>query len=151
VGSEVVEVYARGAVTVDRAIGETGDLDTVTVMLTHENGVVTTIENCRQSAYGYDQRVEAFGSLGVATSENHVDHSMLFRGADGGRTAKVQHFFLDRYIPSYLDQWGEVLDAFRSGAPTPVTGADGRAPLVMGVAAWRSVREQRPVPLSEVS
>lgn len=151
VGSEVAEVYARGAVKVDPAIGEAGDLDTVTVVLTHENGVVTTIDNCRQAAYGYDQRVEAFGSLGVATSENHVDHSMIMRGADGGRTAKVQHFFLDRYIPSYLDQWAEVLDAFRTDGPTPVSGADGRAPLVMGVAAWRSFREGRPVPLSEVS
>ena len=91
-----------------------------------------------------------FGSLGVATSENHLDHSMLFRGADGGRTAKVPHFFLDRYIPSYLGQWSEVLDAFRSGGPAPVSGADGRAPLVLGVAAGRSVREGRAVPVSEI-
>ncbi|MEO1059788.1 MAG: inositol 2-dehydrogenase [Actinomycetota bacterium] len=150
VGSEVVEVYARGAVKVDAAIGEAGDLDTVTVVLTHENGVVTTIDNCRQAAYGYDQRVEAFGSLGVATSENQLDHSMVLRGVDGGATAKVQHFFLDRYIPSYVEQWTEVLDAFRSGGPTPVTGADGRAPLVMGVATWRSFREGRPVRLEEI-
>ena len=51
-GSEVVEVYARGWVSVDQAIGDAGDYDTVTVVLTHENGVVTTIDNCRQSAYG---------------------------------------------------------------------------------------------------
>lgn len=148
-GSEVVEVYAKGSVTVDPAIGEAGDLDTVSVMLTHANGVVTQIDNCRQAAYGYDQRVEAFGSAGIAASENHLDHSMVFRGERGGATANVQHFFLDRYVPSYLTQWSEFLAAIGDGQPTPVNGDDGRAPLVMGLAAWRSVREQRPVQLSE--
>lgn len=148
-GSEVVEVYARGAVMVDPAIGEAGDLDTVSVMLTHENGVVTQIDNCRQAAYGYDQRVEAFGSAGVAASENHLDHSTVIRGANGGATANVQHFFLDRYIPSYVAQWNQFVAAIREGSPTPVGAADGRAPLVIGLAAWRSIREQRPVQLSE--
>lgn len=148
-GSDVVEVYARGAVMVDPGIGEAGDLDTVSVMLTHENGVITQIDNCRQAAYGYDQRVEAFGSAGVAASENHLDHSMVFRGDGGGATAKVQHFFLDRYIPSYVSQWSQFLAAIKNGTPTPVNGDDGRAPLVIGLAAWRSVREQRPVQISE--
>lgn len=150
-GSDVVEVYARGAVMVDPAIGEAGDLDTISVMLTHANGVITQIDNCRQAAYGYDQRVEAFGSGGVAASENHLDHSMMFRGDGGGATAKVQHFFLDRYIPSYVAQWNDLLAAINNGTPTPVTGDDGRAPLVIGLAAWRSVREERPVKISEFS
>jgi len=148
-GSDVVEVYARGSVMVDPEIGTAGDLDTVSVMLTHANGVITQIDNCRQAAYGYDQRVEAFGSAGVAASENHLDHSMVFRGEGGGATAKVQHFFLDRYIPSYVSQWSQFVAAIASGSPTPVSGADGRAPLVIGLAAWRSVREQRPVAISE--
>jgi myo-inositol 2-dehydrogenase/D-chiro-inositol 1-dehydrogenase len=148
-GSEVVEVYARGSVTVDPAIGTAGDLDTVSVMLTHTNGCITMIDNCRQASYGYDQRVEAFGSGGVAMSQNHLDHSTIIRGEGGGSTAKVQHFFLDRYIPSYVMQWGAFVESIRSGRPTPVSGADGRAPLVIGAAAWRSIREQRPVSISE--
>lgn len=150
-GSDVVEVYAKGAVMVDPEIGEAGDLDTVSVMLTHANGVITLIDNCRQAAYGYDQRVEAFGSAGVAGSENHLDHSMVFRGERGGATANVQHFFLDRYIPSYLAQWRDFFAAIAAGTTTPVSGEDGRAPLVIGLAAWRSVREQRPVQISEFS
>ena len=61
-GSEVVEVYAQGAVRVDPAIGEAGDVDTAAVMLRHDDGCITTIDNSRQAVYGYDQRVEAFGS-----------------------------------------------------------------------------------------
>jgi myo-inositol 2-dehydrogenase/D-chiro-inositol 1-dehydrogenase len=148
-GSEVVEVYAKGDCLVDPAIGAEGDYDTVVVVLTHENGTVTTIDNCRQAAYGYDQRVEAFGSAGVSMSQNHLDNYTLNRTAAGGHTAKVPYFFLDRYIPSYLNQWRAFVDAISGGQPVPVTGADGRAPLVMGMAAQRSVQENRPVPLSE--
>ncbi|MEM9653915.1 MAG: inositol 2-dehydrogenase [Actinomycetota bacterium] len=148
-GSDVVEVYAKGACLVDPAIGEAGDLDTVVVMLTHEDGTITTIDNCRQAAYGYDQRVEAFGSEGVASSENQLDHNTIIRTDRGGATAKVPYFFLDRYIPSYVAQWEAFVAAVAAGTPMPVSGADGRAPLVIGQAAWRSVREQRPVLTSE--
>ena len=149
-GSEVVEVYAKGDVRVDPAIGTAGDLDTVVVMLTHADGTITIIDNCRQAVYGYDQRVEAFGSGGMAISENQLDHNTVTRTADGGHTAKVPYFFLDRYIPSYLAQWEAFVDAVRHNRPTPVSGADGRAPLVMGLAAQRSVAEQRPVSLAEI-
>ena len=149
-GSDVVEVFAKGWVSVDQAIGDAGDYDTVTVVLTHENGTVTTIDNCRQSAYGYDQRVEAFGSGGSAQSQNHRDHYAVTLTADGGRSAKVPNFFLDRYIPSYVNQWNEFAAAVQSGQPTPVSGADGRAPLLMGLAAGRSVAENRPVAISEI-
>lgn len=150
-GSEVAEVYARGWVSVEEEIGAAGDYDTVTVMLTHENGVVTTIDNCRQSSYGYDQRVEAFGSLGAAMSENHREHYGRTLTADGGASALVPNFFLDRYIPSYVAQWNEFVAAVATRQPTPVTGADGRAPLLIGLAANKSVAENRPVAISEIT
>jgi myo-inositol 2-dehydrogenase/D-chiro-inositol 1-dehydrogenase len=115
-GSEVVEVYAQGGVMVDPAIGEAGDLDTVVVMMRHENGAITTIDNSRQAVYGYDQRV----------------------------------FFIERYIPSYVDQWSDFVRTARGEAPSPVTIADGRAPLVLGLAAWKSIHEGRPVGVGEI-
>ncbi|NNF56381.1 MAG: inositol 2-dehydrogenase [Acidimicrobiales bacterium] len=147
-GSEVVEVYATGSVMVDPAIGAEGDLDTVTVMLTHQNGVTTTIDNCRQSAFGYDQRVEAFGSLGIVASENHTATSTIRRSAAGSTGAVVPHFFLERYIPSYVYQWEQFVAAVRDGTQTPVTGADGRAPLVIGLAAKLSAVSNQPVRIS---
>jgi myo-inositol 2-dehydrogenase/D-chiro-inositol 1-dehydrogenase len=149
-GSEVVEVYAQGAVRVDPAIGAAGDHDTVVVMMRHANGAITTIDNSRQAVYGYDQRVEAFGSAGMAVSENPQTNTTTYRSADGGQLSTIPYFFLERYIPSYLAEWSAFVEMVRDGAPSPVTIDDGRAPLVIGIAAGLSAREGRPVATSEI-
>lgn len=143
--SEVVEVYARGSVRVDPGFGEAGDVDTAVIVLEHENGCFTTIDNSRQAVYGYDQRVEVFGSAGMAASENPLAHSTIVRTANGVRAATLPYFFLERYIPSYLGEWQAFVSAVGTGAPPPVGPADARAPLVIGLAAWQSLREGRPV------
>ncbi|MEO6652407.1 MAG: inositol 2-dehydrogenase [Ilumatobacteraceae bacterium] len=142
-GSEVVDVFAHGAVLVDPAIGEAGDYDTVVVTLRHESGAITTIDNSRRAAYGYDQRVEVFGSGGMAMSDNPLVTTTTFRDATGGRQSVVPYFFLDRYIPSYLAEWAAFRDLVRDGGPSAVSMADGRAPLAIGMAALTSAREGR--------
>ena len=143
-GSEVVDVYARGAVRI------TDELDTAVVTLTHADGAFTVIDNSRQAVYGYDQRVEAFGSLGVAASENPLAHTGLVRTTAGTHAPTLPYFFLERYIPSYVREWEAFVRAFRDGSPSPVGPADGRAPLVIGLAAQVSHREGRPVRIDEV-
>ena len=149
-GSEVVEVYARGAVRVDPAFADAHDVDTAVITLVHENGCLTTIDNSRQAVYGYDQRVEVFGSAGMAASENPLAHTGVVRTAAGARAAVLPTFFLDRYVPSYVREWEAFVRAVRSGDPTPAGAADARAPLVIGLAAWRSLREGRAVRVEEV-
>jgi myo-inositol 2-dehydrogenase/D-chiro-inositol 1-dehydrogenase len=149
-GSEVVEVYARGAVRIDDEIRDVGDVDTAVVMLEHANGCLTTIDNSRQAVYGYDQRVEVFGSAGMAASENPLAHSAIVRSETGTRTATLPYFYLDRYVPSYVREWEAFVRAVNAGDTPPVTGADARAPLVIGLAAWRSLRDGRPVRPQEV-
>ncbi len=144
-GSEVVEVFARGAVRIDPRFADEGDVDTALVTLVHESGCLTAIDNSRQAVYGYDQRVEVFGSRGVASSENPPANAAVVRTAEGGRVAALPYFFLERYIPSYLREWAAFVAAVRDGTPPVVSGADARAPLVIGLAAWRSLREGRPV------
>ncbi len=148
-GSEVTEVFATGAVRVDPAIGEAGDLNTAVIVLTHESGAITTIDNSRQAVYGYDQRVEVFGSGGVVASENPLATTTTYRNADRGETSNLPYFFIERYIPSYLAEWSDFV-AMVIGGPSPVTLDDGRAPLVIGLAAWRSVHEGRPVRTDEI-
>ncbi len=149
-GSEVEAVYARGEVRVDPAIGEAGDLDTAVVVLRHDSGALTTIDNSRRAVYGYDQRVEAFGSNGMATSENPLAHTGLRRTADGTYAATLPYSFLERYVPSYLAEWEAFERTVRSAEPSHVPGAEGRAALVIGLAAWRSVHEGRPVRTTEI-
>jgi myo-inositol 2-dehydrogenase / D-chiro-inositol 1-dehydrogenase len=148
--SEVVEVYADGGALVDPAIGAIGDIDTAVVVLRHQNGCMTTIDNSRRAAYGYDQRIEAFGSAGLALSENPTVHSGSFRGVDGGHTAVIPKYFLDRYFESYVLSWRAFVDYARSGETSPVSGEEGRAPIVIALAAQRSLREHRPVKISEI-
>jgi myo-inositol 2-dehydrogenase / D-chiro-inositol 1-dehydrogenase len=149
-GSEVVEVFARGAVRVDPEIGAAGDIDTAVVMLAHENGCITTIDNSRQAVYGYDQRVEAFGSGGLAASDNPQQHTGFRRSAAGTSATNIPYFFLDRYIPSYVAQWRAFVDYVGGGGTSPVDAASGRAPLVIGLAAKRSLSEGRPVRCAEI-
>jgi myo-inositol 2-dehydrogenase / D-chiro-inositol 1-dehydrogenase len=150
-GSEVVEVFARGAVRVDPAIGEAGDIDTAMIMLVHENGCLTSIDNSRRAVYGYDQRVEVFGSQGMAATENPLAHSGLIRTADGTREPVLPYFYLERYTASYVREWEAFVAALSSGVTPPVTVVDARAPLVIGLAAQRSLREGRSVRVAEVA
>jgi len=149
-GSEVVEVFARGAVRIDPGFAEAGDFDTATVTLVHENGCLTTIDNSRQALYGFDQRVEVFGSHGMAASENPLAHTTIVRTKGGTRAAPLPYFYLERYVPSYVREWEAFVAAVSAGETPAVTGIDARAPLAIGLAAWRSLREGRPVRVDEV-
>ena len=149
-GSEIVEVYAKGAVQVDPAIGEAGDIDTAMIILTHEDGTLTYIDNSRQAVYGYDQRVEAFGSGGMVASENPRSHSTQLHSAEGTRLEPVPYFFIERYTQSYVNEWQAFVAGLESGT-MPLGIADGRAPLVAGIAALRSHQENRPVKTEEIT
>jgi myo-inositol 2-dehydrogenase/D-chiro-inositol 1-dehydrogenase len=149
-GSEVIEVFARGAVRVEPAFGEVGDVDTAVVTLTHANGCLTAIDNSRRAAYGFDQRVEVFGSEGIAASENPLAHTGVVRTATGTSRPPLPYFFLERYLPSYEYAWQAFASAVRSGTPTSPDVTDARAPLMIGLAAWRSLHERRPVRVEEI-
>lgn len=149
-GSEVVEVFARGAVRIDPEIGEAGDVDTAVVLLTHADGTITAIDNSRQAVYGFDQRVEAFGSAGISSSLNPPAHSGVTITADGTGGPPLPWFFLDRYVPTYEAEWGAFRDALLSGGPSPAGPVDARMPLLIGLAAGRSLAEGRPVRPEEI-
>ncbi|HJZ49567.1 MAG TPA: inositol 2-dehydrogenase [Roseiflexaceae bacterium] len=150
-GSEVEEVYASGAVLVDPAIGEAGDLDTALVVLTFANGALGTIDNSRRAVYGYDQRVEVLGSAGAISTGNNYANSAILSDGQSVRRDLPLHFFLDRYTESFVTEMKVFVDAVLRDQPVPVTGADARAPVVMGLAARKSYDEHRPVRLSEIA
>ena len=149
VGSPVTEVYATGAVRIDPAIGEAGDLDTAVVTLTHANDCITTIDNSRQAVYGYDQRLEVLGSTGMAVSENPMKNASVVYSATERQGSVLPYFFLDRYTDSYRGEWQAFVRYAREGGQSPVSGQDGRAPVAIGIAAWESYRSGTPVTLSD--
>ena len=144
-GSPVVSVWAQGANLIDPAIGEAGDVDVGVAVLTHANGAITTIDVSREAPYGYDQRVEVLGSLGMAVSDNErLNRSEIYL-ADETRKPVLPNFFIERYETAYRDQWRYFTDYVLDGGESPVSLADGRAPVVIAAAAAESARTGVPV------
>lgn len=148
--SSVTEVYAAGAVLVDPAIGEVGDVDTAITTLKFANGAVGVIDNSRKAVYGYDQRIEVFGSDGAVSAENNTPYRTILSDTNGVHRPLPLYFFLERYNDSYIIEMQEFVNAIEKDEPTPVTGVDGRAPVVIGLAATKSYKENRPVKISEI-
>ncbi|HEV2448125.1 MAG TPA: inositol 2-dehydrogenase [Candidatus Sulfopaludibacter sp.] len=150
IGDEVEEIFVSGGTMVDPAIGAAGDLDTAVIVLRFRSGVIGTIENCRQAAYGYDQRVEILGSLGKIAAENCYPNQVVVSTGTEVRRDLPLNFFMDRYRESFAAELRAFVDAVINDQPTPVNGLDGRMPVVMGLAARKSCELGRPVRLTEV-
>ena len=152
-GEEVVQVFATGARLVDKALMEgLGDYDTVTVVLTTASGKQAVITNSRQAAYGYDQRVEAHGTKGMAISENRRPHGMTLHTATfTDRAEPLLNFFIERYREAFDAEISEFVAAVESGRAPSVGFEDGRLALVLAEAALKSVAEGRVVAVKEVA
>jgi myo-inositol 2-dehydrogenase/D-chiro-inositol 1-dehydrogenase len=151
IDDEVKELYAVGGVRIDPKIGKAGDIDTAVVTLKFANGCFATIDNSRQAVYGYDQRVEVFGSKGMASTENNTPNRSRLSTSDGVREDLPLYFFMERYIESYLNEMNAFIECIIEDKVPPVTGQDARVPVVMGKAARLSYEQNRPVALSEIS
>lgn len=149
-GSEAVEIHAVGDAMVSSEIKEVGDVDTAIVTLRLENGCLATIDNCRRAVYGYDQRIEVFGSGGSASAGNRAPDAHVLMDHQGVHESKPLHFFLQRYAEAYVLEMEAFVDALVNNHVPSVTGVDGLQPVIMGLAAGRSLRESRPVRLAEI-
>ncbi|MBF8285399.1 MAG: myo-inositol 2-dehydrogenase [Anaerolineales bacterium] len=149
-GSEVVEVFAAGGVLIDPAIGAAGDIDTALVTLKFANGAMGAIDNSRKAVYGYDQRVEVFGSAGMVSVSNNTPDRHVLSDAQGVHAALPLYFFMQRYTESFIAEMTEFVQCLQKDTAPPVTGRDGRRPVVIGLAAQKSLRENRPVRVSEI-
>jgi myo-inositol 2-dehydrogenase/D-chiro-inositol 1-dehydrogenase len=149
-GEEVEEIYATGGVRVDPQIGEAGDIDTAIITLRFKSGAIGTIDNSRKAIYGYDQRVEVFGSEGVVKVSNNTPHTAVVSNANGVHSPLPLLFFIERYTEAYVAEMKEFIECIQQDTTPPVTGNDGRIPVVMAYAANKSFEENRPVKLTEV-
>lgn len=149
-GSEVTEVNAIGSVLVDAGIGEAGDVDTALVTLKFANGAIGVIDNSRKAVYGYDQRLEVFGSEGCAQNENDIPNTAVLSTADGTTYGTAYKMMWDRYTGAFVAEMQAFAAAIVNNTETPVTGIDGLYPVLMAAAATKSLHEGRPVTIKEV-
>ncbi len=149
-GSEAVEVFAVGAALVDPEIGRAGDVDTCVVTLRLKNGALATIDNSRRAVYGYDQRVEVFGAAGMVAVANRTPDNHVLLNAESVSSAKPQYFFLERYAEAYVVELQQFVACIHNGTTPSVGGTDGLMAVVLGLAAKKSLQENRPVKVSEI-
>jgi myo-inositol 2-dehydrogenase/D-chiro-inositol 1-dehydrogenase len=149
-GCDAEEIYVQSAVLVDPAIGEAGDVDTAVITLKMENGAIAVIDNSRRAAYGYDQRAEVFGSKGMVATANDTLSTAVISNAEGVTGEKPLYFFLERYMQSFATEVKGFINAIENDTDTLVGVEDGLKPVLMGIAAKKSVEEHRPVKLSEI-
>ncbi|UUV17600.1 inositol 2-dehydrogenase [Fusobacteria bacterium ZRK30] len=148
--SEVEEVYAVGGVLVNPEIGEAGDIDTAIITLKLKNGALGVIDNSREAAYGYDQRAEVFGSLGSVSISNDSGSKAVISTKDGIISEKPLYFFLERYMQSFGEEVNQFVEAIVNDKDVPVNANDGLQPVLIGLAAKKSLEEKRPVKISEI-
>ena len=146
-GSEVTEVYANGACLVDPAIGEAGDVDTAIVTLKFANGAIGVINNSRKAVYGYDQRVEVFGSAGCMKAENERPSTTILANTEGVIAEKPLYFFLERYNDAFITEVQGFVDAILNDTDTLVSATDGLKPILIAMAAKKSLETGVPVKL----
>jgi myo-inositol 2-dehydrogenase/D-chiro-inositol 1-dehydrogenase len=138
-GQEVVELMAVGSCLVDPAIGEAGDIDTAIVTLKYEGGAWGTIDNSRKAVYGYDQRIEIFGSEGCVMVGNPTPTEVTINSAEDTKTDKPLYFFTERYQEAYLAEMKEFIKCIQEDTKPPVGGFDGKISVQMGYAAKESL------------
>jgi myo-inositol 2-dehydrogenase/D-chiro-inositol 1-dehydrogenase len=124
---EVDEVYATGSVLINSELNSFGDLDTAVVTLKFKDGLD-----------------------GAAAAGNEIEHTAVIGDIQGFHSARIPHFFPQRFGPCYIEEVRQFLECVREDKPTPINGEDGRKAVVLGHAAWKSFHENRPVKVSEI-
>lgn len=149
-GSEVKDVFVKGDALIDPRIKEFNDIDTAVIVLGFENGAIGVIDNSRKAVYGYDQRLEVFGSKGMAKAENNTEDNVVRYNNEGGASALPLHFFLERYEKAYRNCLQSFVDCVIENKPSPVDAHDGLMATAIGIAAGISLREKRTVAIKEI-
>ncbi|WP_024844321.1 inositol 2-dehydrogenase [Paracoccus pantotrophus] len=146
-GEEPVTLSAHAAVLIQPEFRRIGDYDSATVILETASGRQAVITNSRRATYGYDQRVEIHGSLGVASVGNHRENQLSIGLADGYQIAPLMNFFMTRYTASYAAEIAEFIACIAKDRPPSATGEDGVIALMLANACLESVEKKTRVAL----
>ena len=148
-GEEVEKMTAMSATLFDPIAREIGEMDSAMILMQTASGKLCHINNSRHASYGYDQRLEAHGSLGMIRSENHQQTSVeRFNDKGSGWKDPLQFFFIERYRQAYLNQLDAFVSAVENRQQPQVTYEDGRRALILANAAYESLETGRTVKVS---
>ncbi len=149
-GEEIETVMASASVLVDKKIGELGDFDSANIILTTASGRQCAISNSRRATYGYDQRIEVHGSLGMVRAENQREVSIEIATGNGYTKPPLFDFFMTRYIAAYAAEISAFITFLGENSLVSPSGEDGLRSLIIAEAALKSAHEGRAVKVSEL-
>jgi len=149
-GKEVMEVFACGGVFTSEDVKKAGDIDTAVITLKFEDGSMAVIDNCRKAVYGYDQRLEVFGSSGMAKVDNNKPDNHVLYNEIGTHGSLPLNFFLERYTTSYLLEMQMFIQSIQSNTDVPVSGYDGLKAMLIAQAALKSLENNQPIRIDDI-
>jgi myo-inositol 2-dehydrogenase/D-chiro-inositol 1-dehydrogenase len=149
-GEEIESVFASASVLVDPKIGELSDFDSANVILTTASGKQCSISNSRRATYGYDQRIEVLGSLGMVSAENQRPVNIEVATSQGFTRPALHDFFMTRYTQAYAAEIASFIGMLADNTEGSPSGDDGLIALAIAQAACISVNTGRSVKLAEV-
>ena len=145
VGEEPVEVFAVGSVLFDRSIGEAGDVDSAVALLKTVSGKLCSISNSRRCSFGYDQRIEVFGSSGMLKAGNETATAVRTPDSSGFHGGVERPFFQERYADAYRIQMDRFLRGLKGETVNLADGVDGLRALILADCAQNSLTSGKPV------
>jgi len=145
----IVQVSAFASQLISEDCKEVGDHDTAMFILKSRNGVLIHINNSRRAVYGYDQRIEIFGSNGMMISNNQSPTSVeKFTNLYTKANDPIHYFFIERYTQAYKDQFHDFIQTVNTKSKPSVSFEDGRNALIIANAAYESYNSGKAVDIN---
>lgn len=155
-GSEVSELFSIGKVLIEPKFDEIDDYDTIMVSLKFTDDSVGSVDGSMQASYGFDQRVEIFGSEGCIFVDNKIPTQIFFYNNDGGKIDKLVDeawsdkqsyslFYMERYRDAFIKEFEEFFKTIKEDTRPMCTGMDGLKNILICDAAKESADRNKPV------
>lgn len=148
--SDVTEIYAQGGALVNPDIAKHNDIDTAIITLKYENGAHGVIDNSREAVYGYDQRIEVFGSKGNAMVSNETETKVKLFENDLVSEDNPLHFFLERYMDAFYVEVLDFFTAIKEDKEVSPSFEDGMKAQQLAFAAKESYETGKPVKIEKL-
>jgi myo-inositol 2-dehydrogenase / D-chiro-inositol 1-dehydrogenase len=145
-GQEIVEVYADGGVLGFPVFAKYGDIDTGVATLKLADGTLGILSVNRHDPLGYDIRLELIGSKDAVVVGVNGRTPLRSLEPDGPPPPEdAWPDFPRRFPAAYRAEMAAFLEVAAGRTPSPCTGEDALAALLVADACDRSLKERRPV------
>ena len=141
---EFVSVFAMGSNLHDKKFNKVKDFELASCVLKTKKGIQCVITNSRHCSFGYDQRVELFGTKGMLISDNkRKTETTIYSGNSTNNKSKLLNFFIERYSEAYKLQLNDLFMMYSKKVKPLANFEDGRKSLALAQKAIESVKSKK--------